>query len=716
MKKFGLSTIMLLITLLSTYGFTYANFEIIQPRQGEYYLNNSQMLLNIDSVSESVYSDIKWYYNNKKVDAQEGNFIITLDSVDSGKNETAVIKAVYEGETKSVQINIYNQSVLQKTVNYLRGIQSADGSFGGYTGHYYIASALGDAGVDINIPKAGESTYIEYLHSLNITDKSTAGELSKLIYALSSLKKNPKDFYGKNVVQLLLDKQKNDGTFGEGVYTDVLAIIALDKSGVGIPKKNELIAYFEGLSYNNGIFEDWGFTDVDTTARIVRSLKILGCDNQHAIIKKAIESINKLQTASGAIEAWGAPNCDTTAEAVMMLIDLNINPTEGIWNKNGKNLITAMLDNQNEDGSFKSGFDIKYSTYEEISAITRYYLKYLIPFSGGNNSPGGSSGSEPQEDKTGSITISVSVIGKGEKEVCSLKKITVDENTKYGKTVLQALYQTGLNFKTKNDDAYISEIDGIKEDLTSTAGWKYKVNGKVPGVSAKNCTVKDKDIVIWFWSESAESDLPEQAEQQEQVKEPAMLESKEQGINADIHKFSDITENFIWAKKEIEYMVLKGVVEGTGEGKFEPERKVTREEVVRMIVAAIGEKPESASGKIFRDQDKIGSWAVPYISTAKRIGIIKGLGDDTFKPKEKITRQEIAAMISRALKYKNINLKENAKEQITDWNNVPQWARESLLQAANAGIIKGKKGGMLAGSDVSTRAEAVVMIYRMLEL
>ena len=712
MKKQVSFTTILLILMFSICGFAYADFEIVQPQEGAYYLNNSEILLYTNDAC----SDIKWYYNGDKVEPVDGNYIINLDSVDSGKTDTSVVKAVYEGETKKVKFKVYNESVIENAVNFLKASQNAEGSFGGYTGHYYIASALGDAGVDINIPKAGESTYLDYLVSLNIGEASTAGDLAKLVYALASMKKDPADFEGDNIVQFLLDKQNVDGTFGEGVYTDVLAVIALNKAEIEIPKKNELITYFEGLSYNNGLYEAWGFTDIDTTARIVRSLKILGCDTQNTIIEQAIEAINSQQTDTGAIEAWGMPNYDTTSEVVMMLLDLNIDPAEGMWNKDGKNLVTAIIENQDEDGSFKSGFDVKYSTYEELSALTGYFFKYEIPFSGGSHNSGSSSGSDIQDENPGSITISISVIGKKSSKIYPLKKIIIDETAKYGKTALQALYQTGLEFKTKYEDSYVSEIDGIKEEITSTAGWKYKVNDEVPKASAKNCSIQNGDDVVWFWAESAETDATDLEEEEEITPEPAMLLEEKQTVSQNVYvSFSDVnSEHFAWAKEEIEFLASKGIIEGAGEGKFEPGREITREEAIKIILLAIGEKAENSNETGFKDENQMNSWAVPYISWAKEIGIIKGFKDDTFKPKESITRQEMVTMIIRAISYKKLELKKSKVIQFCDWQEVPEWSRESILQAVSAGIVKGKEDGRFAGTDGCTRAEAAAMIYRLM--
>jgi len=713
MKKQVIFIAVLLTLIFSVCGFVYADYEIIQPREDTYYMNDSEILLYTDNVSHDVYSGIEWYYNGNKVEPVGTNYIIKLDSVNSGDVDSAVVNAVYEADTQRVRFKVYNESVIENAVNFLKASQNTEGSFGGYTGHFYIASVLGDAGVDINIPKAGESTYLDYLASLNIGEESTAGELAKLVYALTSMKRNPAAFEGENIVQFLLDKQNVDGTFGEGVYTDVLAVIALNKAGLEIPKKNELITYFEGLNYNNGLFEAWGFADIDTTARIVRSLKILGCDDEHTVIKNALEAINEEQTISGAIEAWGMPNFDTTSEVVMMLLDLNINPTEGMWDEDGKNLVTAILENQDEDGSFKSGFDVKYSTYEELSALTGYFFKYEIPFFERGHNSGGSSSSNTE---TGSVAVSISVIGKEGSEIYPLRTITIDEDAKYGKTVLQALYQTGLEFKTKNDDSYVSEIDGIKEDLTSTAGWKYKVNGKVPGASAKNCSIQNEDKVVWYWAESAETDMEDLEGKEEQALELATLTEENQTISPKVYStFSDINPgHFAWARKEIEFLASKGIIKGTGRGKFEPERDITREEAIRIILLAIGEKTENSDKTGFNDESEMNSWAVPYISCAKKIGITKGFKDNTFKPKESITRQEVVTMIVRAMSYKNLKLKETEKIQFSDWQKVPEWSRESIMQAVSAGIVKGKEGGRFAGTDSCTRAEAAAMIYRLL--
>ena len=428
----------------------------------------------------------------------------------------------------------YKDPVIEKAVTYIKSLQTIEGDFGKYDGHYYLAASLGQAGEEL------KSSYIDYLKTLTVDLDTSAGDLTKLIYTLSSIGENPSNFNGKDIVKILLEKQQKNGSFGAGEAGDAFVVISLKNAGIAIPKQTEMRTYFEGLTYENGLFKYPTGTDIDTTARIVRALKILGADNNSSIIKNALDAIHKAQNENGIIESWGAPNYDSTAEVVMMLVDLGIDPTVGEWDKNGKNLITAVVDNQEANGSFKSAWDAKYSSYEALQALLKYHQTFnkTVVNKDSNQNSVDSSNAINAYDKD--VNVTVSVIGKNGEVLFPKTKLSLKDDAKYGKTVLQTLEQAGISFKTKNDNLYVSEIAGLKESISSTAGWKYKVNGASPSVSAVKCVLKDDEKVEWFWVDDY---------MQDQTK------SKESA-------YEDVSnENLEWAKKEIEYLAEKGIID-----------------------------------------------------------------------------------------------------------------------------------------------------------
>ena len=589
----------------------------------------------------------------------------------------------------------YNDPVIQKAVTYIKSLQTGEGNFGKYDGHYYLAASLGQAGEELK-------SYIDYLKTLTVDSNTSAGELAKLIYTLSSIGENPSDFNGKDIVKILLDKQQKNGSFGAGEAGDAFIVVSINQAGIATPKQTQMQTYFEGLTYENGLFKYPTGTDIDTTARIVRALKILGADNNHPIIKNALDAIHKAQDENGVLESWGAPNYDSTAEVVMMLVDLGIDPTAGEWDKNGKNLITAIVDNQDKNGSFKSLWDAKYSSYEALLALFKYHQTFNRTVADKDSKHNSVNSSNVNNDSDKSVNITVSVIGKNGEILFPKTEFTLSEVSKYGKTVLQTLEQTGLSFKTKNDNSYISEIVGLKESISSTAGWKYKVNGVSPSVSAVKCILKDGDVVELFWVDNYMQD-----------------QSKNKDNKPSI--FKDVTnENFGWAKEEIEYLADKGIISGDGKSKFNPGKSITREEYIKIIITMLGVKVGNKENSGFKDDGLISNWAKPYITKAKEMEIIDGYGDNVFKPKGKISREEMVVIFVKALIRQGKTKLENVDDQegltFSDKDKISKWAKKYIMLAVKNNMLKGNEENKFNAKGMGTRAEVAIMIYRIVDM
>lgn len=119
--------------------------------------------------------------------------------------------------------------------------------------------------------------------------------------------------------------------------------------------------------------------------------------------------------------------------------------------------------------------------------------------------------------------------------------------------------------------------------------------------------------------------------------------------------FDDL-EDCEWAKEAIEELYKKNIVSGVGNKKFEPMRNITREEFVKLVVLAFGfELSEGETG--FSDVSS-GAWYENYIKTAIDNGIVKGISETEFGVGKNITRQDMAVIVARV---KNMGSVENAE-------------------------------------------------------
>ncbi|MFD0869581.1 family 10 glycosylhydrolase [Paenibacillus residui] len=173
--------------------------------------------------------------------------------------------------------------------------------------------------------------------------------------------------------------------------------------------------------------------------------------------------------------------------------------------------------------------------------------------------------------------------------------------------------------------------------------------------------------------------------------------------------FTDI--NGHWADKHIKDAVQQCLINGYPDHTFQPDKTVSRAEFTLMLARAL-QLEGNAKPLAFADRNQIGDWAQPAISLAVQAGIINGYEDGSFRPDAQISRVEMAAMIIRAL---NVELPSDHSTSFADDADIPGWAKGYAAAAVQEGIIRGRDGNQFAPNEHTTRAEAVVMLLRMLD-
>jgi len=172
---------------------------------------------------------------------------------------------------------------------------------------------------------------------------------------------------------------------------------------------------------------------------------------------------------------------------------------------------------------------------------------------------------------------------------------------------------------------------------------------------------------------------------------------------------SDISGH--WARESILQAVQQKWINGYEDGTFRPNQPVDREQFAVMLSRAL-KLEDTETSVSFVDADKIAAWARPHIARVLESKIINGYQDHTFRPDQQINRVEMAAMIVRAL---GIEPDSKVELPFTDAKTIPAWARPYVAAAYQAGIIQGKGNQIFAPNERATRAEAVIMILRMLQ-
>ncbi|MBQ7097121.1 MAG: S-layer homology domain-containing protein [Clostridia bacterium] len=118
--------------------------------------------------------------------------------------------------------------------------------------------------------------------------------------------------------------------------------------------------------------------------------------------------------------------------------------------------------------------------------------------------------------------------------------------------------------------------------------------------------------------------------------------------------FNDINSSH-WAYDAVLELSKRGILNGKGAGIFAPEDSVTRGEFIKMITTAMALK-NSGTETPFVDVAP-DAWYAPYAAMAYKQGIVLGDNENRFNPDAKITREDMVTILYRAL---NVNAEGSA--------------------------------------------------------
>ncbi len=181
--------------------------------------------------------------------------------------------------------------------------------------------------------------------------------------------------------------------------------------------------------------------------------------------------------------------------------------------------------------------------------------------------------------------------------------------------------------------------------------------------------------------------------------------------------FEDVANH--WAKDAVNNMGSRMVINGFNNGEFKPDQVITRAEFAEIIVRGLGLKLESGAA-LFTDVSK-NAWYYKAIQTAHDYGLINGFEDGSFRPDDRITRQQAMVVIARAMEITELQgvssdvAVENLLGAFKDQDSVSSWARSAVADSVEAGIVLGRRNGELAPDAYITRAEVALIIQRLLQ-
>jgi hypothetical protein len=441
-------------------------------------------------------------------------------------------------------------------------------------------------------------------------------EYSRVILALSAIGADARSVGGYDLTKPLGDYDK---TVWQGLNGPVWALIALDSRDYPEPSSGVRQKYIDSILSCQLTDGGWSLlagpgaadrslaADPDITGMALQALAKY--QSQPAVSKatdKALECMSKLQQADGGFSSMGEKNAESVVQMVVALAELGISQEDSRFVKNGASMLDALMAFRQTDGGFRH-----------------------------------------TEDGSGNSRMTTEQ---------GLYALAAVQRQRGGKN---SLYRMGdavsLNFGSGGGAAAGAGLPGKHADVQKAA------------VSAPGTT------------------------------------------------FSDVKTHA--NKTAIEALAARKIINGMGDGTFAPNNNMTRAEFATIVVKALG--LTAKANNVFTDV-KAADWFAPYVGAANSYGIVNGVGDGKFNPNGTITRQEAAAMVARAARLCGMDTEYSAAaardilSQFGDYTKCADWARGPLAFCYDNGILDASALNIQPTVTIR-RCEIAQMLYNMLE-
>lgn len=170
-----------------------------------------------------------------------------------------------------------------------------------------------------------------------------------------------------------------------------------------------------------------------------------------------------------------------------------------------------------------------------------------------------------------------------------------------------------------------------------------------------------------------------------------------------------------WFYSDIEYVYYNMMMNGVGEGNFDPNGTCTRAMVVTVLYRLEGE-PGMGGTCPFTDV-KEDAWYYSAVKWAQNCGVVNGMSATTFEPDTPVAREQLAAILYRYTKevLKSDDLDGIMLMGFTDNGDISDYAGTPLSWAFGHGIIQGtdtETGKFLYPQANATRCQIAAILHR----
>lgn len=179
--------------------------------------------------------------------------------------------------------------------------------------------------------------------------------------------------------------------------------------------------------------------------------------------------------------------------------------------------------------------------------------------------------------------------------------------------------------------------------------------------------------------------------------------------------FTDVKDGS-WYKNAIDKSTGYGIFSGVSESKFAPKESATRGMIAQTLYNLSGKTGYGTNSDNFTDAK---GWYQNAVNWAASAGVVNGMGNGKFEPNEEITREQLVVMLYNFAQAIGVDTdKRTSLSTFPDSSKVSGWASGAMQWAVANGLMNGSKTGngiKLNPKDTATRAEVATVLVNFVE-
>ena len=266
-------------------------------------------------------------------------------------------------------------------------------------------------------------------------------------------------------------------------------------------------------------------------------------------------------------------------------------------------------------------------------------------------------------------------------------------------------YSKGIITANSNGTSYII-CDGNRESVQIIV----KVSGTVNNNTSKNTTSKNTTSKNATTNNTNKTNTTSKSNTTNTINKTEEKKETTPVVSSTSATFNDISER-AWAVPAIEKMASKNFIVGKEKGRFAPDEKCTRADFTIVLTKMLGVDNETPDSSAYSDVDSEAYFS-KYVGVAKKLNITAGESNNSFFPKNNITREEVMAMVYKALAYKGVSMNTDTSilNSYVDASQIAPEYKEAVAGLLSIKAVNGTSDNTIDPKASITRAQMAVLM------